>query len=388
MQIPKSYALFCAAVLAASPLCAQNANADADAKAREALRRKISELEGKPLAPDSSAPSAPAANAPQPAPPVSVAPAPASRPATASSAPAAPPTAVSSDAAEKAREALRQKIADLQNKPAAAEPPPVVVTPDPAPAPTPTPAPVVVTPAPAPGVVTPAPAPAPAVAPAVVQPVPAAAPANPAAGRYNAVVTPGLDPNAEAKAREALHEKIGEREVQPTAAAPSPLPVATPPQYVNTPQVTPTPVVTPAPTVAPAPAPVAVAPAPVAAAPAAVVAAPVAPPVATEAVPVSNRPDTEAEARAREALRQKMQELTGAPAVGNPPAYPVQPPPSGKTPNVVTPTPPTTPPGGNVLVKNTGSKERRLDDLLRLYKADQITPQEYHVQRAKILAEP
>jgi hypothetical protein len=40
------------------------------------------------------------------------------------------------------------------------------------------------------------------------------------------------------------------------------------------------------------------------------------------------------------------------------------------------------------MVKNTGSKERRLDDLLRLYKADQITPQEYHVQRAKIIAEP
>jgi hypothetical protein len=35
-----------------------------------------------------------------------------------------------------------------------------------------------------------------------------------------------------------------------------------------------------------------------------------------------------------------------------------------------------------------GSKEQRLGVLLQQYKADQITPQEYHAQRAKILAEP
>ena len=34
-----------------------------------------------------------------------------------------------------------------------------------------------------------------------------------------------------------------------------------------------------------------------------------------------------------------------------------------------------------------GSKEQRLYDLLQLYKADKITPAEYHQQRAKILAE-
>jgi hypothetical protein len=34
------------------------------------------------------------------------------------------------------------------------------------------------------------------------------------------------------------------------------------------------------------------------------------------------------------------------------------------------------------------SKEQRLQQLLQLYKADQITPQEYHDQRAKILSEP
>ena len=35
-----------------------------------------------------------------------------------------------------------------------------------------------------------------------------------------------------------------------------------------------------------------------------------------------------------------------------------------------------------------GSKEQRLYDLLQLYKADKITPTEYHSQRAKIIAEP
>ncbi|HEX4644697.1 MAG TPA: hypothetical protein VH598_03740 [Verrucomicrobiae bacterium] len=191
MQIPKSYSVLCAAVLAASPLCAQNANSDADAKAREALRKKISELEGKPAAP-----------------------------------------------------------------PPAAAPPVVVVTP----APTPAPAPVVV-----------APAPAPTAAPAVAQTPPSASP-------YTPVVTPGLDSDAEAKAREALRQKISERQGQATAAA-NPAPAATPPQYINTPQVTPAPVVAPAAT----PPPAAVA-----------VAAPVATPVATQSIPVAGAPDTEA----------------------------------------------------------------------------------------------
>lgn len=35
----------------------------------------------------------------------------------------------------------------------------------------------------------------------------------------------------------------------------------------------------------------------------------------------------------------------------------------------------------------SASKQEKLDHLLQLYRADQITPQEYHEQRAKILAE-
>jgi len=33
-------------------------------------------------------------------------------------------------------------------------------------------------------------------------------------------------------------------------------------------------------------------------------------------------------------------------------------------------------------------KQKRLQDLLRKYQADEITPQQYHEERAKILAEP
>jgi hypothetical protein len=36
----------------------------------------------------------------------------------------------------------------------------------------------------------------------------------------------------------------------------------------------------------------------------------------------------------------------------------------------------------------SAAKQQKLDQLLQLYRADQITPQEYHDQRAKILAEP
>ena len=34
------------------------------------------------------------------------------------------------------------------------------------------------------------------------------------------------------------------------------------------------------------------------------------------------------------------------------------------------------------------SKQQRLDDLLQAYRMDRISPEQYHTQRAKILAEP
>jgi hypothetical protein len=36
----------------------------------------------------------------------------------------------------------------------------------------------------------------------------------------------------------------------------------------------------------------------------------------------------------------------------------------------------------------SGDKQQRLAALLQQYKADQLTPEQYHTQRAKILAEP
>jgi hypothetical protein len=36
----------------------------------------------------------------------------------------------------------------------------------------------------------------------------------------------------------------------------------------------------------------------------------------------------------------------------------------------------------------SNDKQQRLDQLLKQYQADQITPAQYHEQRAKIIAEP
>lgn len=55
-----------------------------------------------------------------------------------------------------------------------------------------------------------------------------------------------------------------------------------------------------------------------------------------------------------------------------------------KTSVVVMPAPIIVPP----ITPIPGSKEQRLNELLRLYKSDKITPADYHEQRAKILAEP
>jgi hypothetical protein len=46
------------------------------------------------------------------------------------------------------------------------------------------------------------------------------------------------------------------------------------------------------------------------------------------------------------------------------------------------------PPQAPVVAPGPMSKERRLADLLRRYEADEITPLQYHTERAKIVAEP
>jgi hypothetical protein len=142
------------------------------------------------------------------------------------------------------------------------------------------------------------------------------------------------DTPAQAAARAALNQKLQEVESQPTSEAP-----ATP------------------------------APAPTVEAPAATVTAPTVP------EPMVGQPgDTEAQARARTALNEKIVDggtpAPAAPASTLPTAAPSQKP-------IIAP----------ALPINT-SKAGKLDWLLSLYKTDQLTPEQYHKQRAEILAEP
>jgi hypothetical protein len=311
MQISRSFLVACGAAycLALLPLCA--ADADADLKLREALEKKINELQGQPPAP---APQSKEASAPAQTPaPVAV---PAARQAPAPVLAAPPP--VDSEAIAKAREALRQKLNELETQPAQVAPQPVVVAP-----------PVTRKPAP------------------VAMPAPAARPTPPAQW----IPTPPAQPVAQP--------------VQPAAPA-QPLP----------PIAQPAPVRAPAAAVQTTTRPVLVAPPPV---------------------------DSEAIAKAREALRQKMNELEMQPAAANPvqPASVVAPQAPALAPGVqpqpvaAQPAPakrnqllPSFPPLQGPPSAVAPDKEQRLQELLRKYRADQITPEEYHQQRAKILAEP
>ncbi|MDB6019081.1 MAG: hypothetical protein JWR19_3570 [Pedosphaera sp.] len=202
------------------------------------------------------------------------------------------------------------------------------------------------------------------------------------------------DSDLQTKAREQLRQRMYELDHPGSSAPASFIPVA--------------PVVPIAPTVkvaVPVPAPAPAAPAPVMtptpAAPAAVEATPAAPakemempapaaaPVAVTPVPAEPNtvvitadepvtPNAEAQAKAAEALRQKMMELNTPPKMTTPaPAAKVAPVSVHTASSATFTTPPM-----------AGSKEQRLADLLQAYKSDQINPQEYHMQRAKILAEP
>jgi len=215
-----------------------------------------------------------------------------------------------------------------------------------------------------------------------------------------------VDTEADIRLREALRQKMAEVGPETTEPAPAPskpakkvkapkpvAPVAPAAPEVAAPAVA-APVAQPAPMVAPVvAAPVVVEPAPV-----------VAPAQPAAPTPVD---DVQAE-RLREAVRARLAQET---------VTPTQPPPvvtthgSDLEPAVSTTTivAPTTPVQTEVppLVQQpvihqaptapvafeapalpiSGSKEARLAALLQQYKADQITPQQYHEQRAKIIAE-
>jgi hypothetical protein len=123
--------------------------------------------------------------------------------------------------------------------------------------------------------------------------------------------------------------------------------------------------------------------------------------------------DSDTIVKAREALRQKMKDLETQPPAEVPAVAPVvakpapEAKPEAKPQPAATPQPVVTPmaekpPKKPTKVTGTSAfppiegpassvsaeKQARLDELLRKYRADQVTPEEYHQQRAKILAEP
>lgn len=197
----------------------------------------------------------------------------------------------------------------------------------------------------------------------------------------------GPDSEAQAKMREALRQKMEELNAQ---AAPAPAPVA--PPVVSEPAPAPTPAPKPKPVVVEEVKPVArpatvVVPVPVEA-PVVVTPAPVAAPKVEKKDPrFSDVPDDAEAAQAaklQEALRQKLAaEKASAPApVAVAPAKPAT---TVAAPVAVAPITANIETAPSPL---SGSKQERLAELLRRYKADAVTPQEYHTQRAKIIAEP
>jgi hypothetical protein len=205
-----------------------------------------------------------------------------------------------------------------------------------------------------------------------------------------AVSSRAVDTEADLKLREALRQKMAE--VGPETTAPAAAPAPAKPVKVKAPKKS-APVAPAAPVVA----------APVVAAPVvepAPVAAPAAPavtaPVVAQPAPVAVD-DAQAE-RLREALRARMQQEAATPA--QPQQVITQGSdlePTVSTTKIVAPTPVQQPvvqaPAKAPVVFEApassipASKEARLAALLQRYKADLISPQEYHEQRAKIIAE-
>jgi hypothetical protein len=195
------------------------------------------------------------------------------------------------------------------------------------------------------------------------------------------VVVRAADTPAQAAARAALLQKLNEM-----PSAPSAPPVAV--TASNAVVEAPAPVVV-APPVAPTPAP----------APAPAQSTEMFLPAPAPATAASPAVDSDAQAKARAAVLQKLSELQQQPVATPPPA-----PEKVMVKAIEKPTPVAAP----VIVENkppvvaepvvkpietpalpiAATKEERLQALLAKYKADLITPAEYHTERAKIIAEP
>ena len=98
-----------------------------------------------------------------------------------------------------------------------------------------------------------------------------------------------------------------------------------------------------------------------------------------EFAPVPDAVENANTSLAREAMRQEMALLQSAPVV---------PTKSGRSTGFATPVVSAPLVMEVPLSPLTGSKAARLAQLLQRYNADQITPKEYHTQRAAIIAEP
>lgn len=323
MQISKSLIAVCTLALSAAPVCTAAPDNEAQARAREALRKKLAELEGQPAAP--VAPVTPVAP---------VAPTPPAAPAT------LPP-----DQQDKVREALRRKIQELNQQEAAG-----------------------------------------------VAPVPVAPPVAPAAPVAPVPTAVAVDPSAskEEQLRQAVRQKIQELNQQgavgtaqsPTAAPPGPtLPDSQIEQMrqrvreqiaaENAREATTQPAVT------------------TPAAPETVPGESVAERRARQRAEAEEHRRLAAEERERKAAeaataKTRAQEEKRAEAAARAEAEKQAATAKAKPRIETSEFAPMVPPPSTL----SGTKESRLAELTRRYKADEITPEEYHKERARIIAEP
>ncbi|HEX4265496.1 MAG TPA: hypothetical protein VH597_14265 [Verrucomicrobiae bacterium] len=253
--------------------------------------------------------------------------------------------AYDNEAQIRARQALEDKMKQIeaQSSPTTSSPPAVVKKPASAKKPKPAPASPAATPAPpivksAPAYENPPAQPAPAYAPEISQPA-----------------TPIATAPANDKLRNALHEKMGETAATPVAPAPA-APVVTMPAAPVAPAAAATPVYSPVPGTTPA--------TPSESAPVY---------SSTPAIPTQS-PDNQ---KLNEALNRKMQSQPTQPELAGPAMKPT---PMQEAP--VMGLPQLSGPPSSL----TAAKQQKLNDLLQLYRADQLTPEQYHEQRAKILS--
>ena len=216
------------------------------------------------------------------------------------------------------------------------------------------------------------------------------------------------DNEAQIRAREALEQKMQQMNAEPATSAP-PATVTQPPPAPPAPVQKPTPPPVQQPAVTQSTTPVSTPPPPAPKPAKKKVKAPKpAPAEKGNFAPITNAGDTQTDEKLQNALQQRMTQ-TPAPPIEQqaPPTAPEshkktkevatqssnpQPPPAPRPapPQAALQPPPvsTLPPLPAPPSPLSASKQQRLDVLLQQYRSDQITPQQYHDQRAKILSEP